>query len=69
LKEIFIDISDIRILFDCSYSTAYRKMRLIKDSLSKNKWQNVTINEFCEFEGITETDFYQGLDEFKKKGY
>jgi len=41
-------------------------MRLIKDSISKSKWQNVTIKEFCEFEGIKEIDFYQALDDMKK---
>jgi len=44
-------------------------MRLIKDSLSKSKWQGITVREFCEFEGISEIDFYNTLNDFKKKGY
>ena len=69
MKGIFVDNSDIQILFDCSLTTACRKMSVIKDSLSKKKVQKITIKEFCEFEGITEIDFYQGLDDFKKKSY
>jgi len=69
MRGIFVDISDIQILFDCSLATAYRKINLIKDSLGKKKEQGVTIKEFCEFEGITDIDFYQGLDEFRKKSY
>jgi len=64
-----MDAFDIQILFDCSLTTAYRKINLIRASLAKKRWQGITVREFCEFEGITETDFYQGLDEFKKKGY
>jgi len=69
LKGIFIDISDIRILFDCSLTTAYRKINLIRASLAKKKEQGITIREFCEFVGISEIDFYQGLNSFKKKSY
>jgi len=69
LKGIFVDTSDIQILFDCSLTTAYRKINLIRASLAKKKEQEITIKEFCEFVGISEIDFYQALNEFKKKSY
>lgn len=64
-----MDTADVQILFDCSLTTAYRKINLVRASLAKKKGQEVTIKEFCEFEGIIEIDFYQGLKEFRKKSY
>jgi len=59
MRGIFIDISDIEKIHGCSYTTAQRRMQTIKDSLQKKEKQEVSIREFCEFEGISFDDFFQ----------
>lgn len=59
MHGIFIDISDIKEIHGCSYTTARRRIQTIKDSLEKKENQEVTIREFCEFEGISFDEFFQ----------
>ncbi len=60
MKGIFVEIMDIKILHGCSYMTAFRKMKVLRDSLSKEKHQEISINEYCKYEGITEQEFMEG---------
>ena len=59
MHGIFIDITDIEKIHGCSYTTAQRRMQTIRDSLDKKEKQEVTIREFCEFEGISYDEFYK----------
>lgn len=71
MHGIFIDISDIEKIHGCSYATAQRRMQIIRDSLQKKGKQQVSIREFCEFEGIGFKEFFEyikakpGQSEFK----
>jgi len=61
MRGIFIDISDIEKIHGCSYTTAQRRMQTIRDSLQKKEKQEVTVKEFCEFEGISYEEFYKHI--------
>ena len=51
-------IKHLRKIFDCSRTTAYRKMLYYKAVLNK---QNVTILDFCKIEDLSLNDFYRLL--------
>ena len=51
-KRIFIEPKDLMVLTGKSYNTCRRYLSLVKDTLSKNKNQKVTINEYANYEGI-----------------
>ena len=61
MHGIFIDITDIRAIHGCSYTTARRRIQTIRDSLEKKDDQEITIREFCEFEGISFDEYYQAV--------
>lgn len=51
-KRIFIYPKDLMLISGKSYSTCLRNISLIKDSISKKPWQNITIEEYASYEGI-----------------
>jgi len=61
MHGIFIDITDIKSIHGCSYTTARRRIQTIRDSLEKKDDQEITIREFCEFEGISFDEYYQAV--------
>jgi len=61
MRGIFIDISDIEKIHGCSYTTAQRRMQTIRDSLQKKEKQDITVKEYCEFEGISYDEFYKHI--------
>ena len=58
-ERLFIYPNDIMIIEDCSYSTALRRLRAIKDSFGKNKNQKVSIKTYCEFTDVELQDVKQ----------
>ncbi len=62
MKGIFVEIADIKLLHGCSYVTAFRKMKVLRDSLSKEKHQGISIIEYCKYEGITIQEFTKGIE-------
>lgn len=58
MQGIFATINDLQKLYNCSYSAAQRNYQVIKDSLAKEKHQKITINELCDYLGITKEDFF-----------
>ena len=56
MKGIFATVDDLQKLYNCSYSTAQRNYQVIKDALAKEKHQKITINELCDYLGITKED-------------
>ncbi len=67
MEGIFISIADIQLIHNCSYITAWRKMQVIRDSLSKERHQGITIKEFCDWEGISIDEFRDKKEELYKK--
>ncbi len=58
----FITAKDLqRIYPTISICTAYRKLRLIKDSLQIKKWGKLTLDDYCECEGIPQNRVKQLL--------
>lgn len=58
MKGIFIDITDLTFIYGVKYRQAKKRMSLLRDALEK---QNITIREFCEYEGITIEDYKQAV--------
>jgi hypothetical protein len=56
VKPLIIRNKDISIIFDCSPATSTRKMKLMKDALSKQQHQNVTLNELCIYYDLPITE-------------
>ncbi len=52
MNRMCIYPSDIAILLGKSLATAQTLLRTIKDALGKKKRQNVTIAEFCDYQGL-----------------
>lgn len=59
--RIIIRTSDIAILTGVTATTASRNMRTIKDSLGKTRNQKITIKEYSEYSGISESEIKQKL--------
>ena len=57
MQGIFATVTDIMRLMDCSYSSAYRQYQVIKDALEKEKHQKITIDELCNYLGISRKEF------------
>lgn len=50
-KEIlFIRNTDLMIIYNCCKNTAYKRMKIIKDTLNKTRIQKVTIYELAQYE-------------------
>lgn len=56
MKRLFLTTSDLQIITGTGYRNSYNIMRKLKDSLGKKDHQHVTIKEYCEYEGISETE-------------
>jgi len=50
--RIFVTLKDIRKIYGCSQTTAWRKIRLMRDTLNKAKFQRITFQELANYEGI-----------------
>jgi hypothetical protein len=50
---IFVTTKDVMRIRGLGEAGAYMALRLIKDSLGKARKQRVTIDEYCQYEGIT----------------
>ncbi len=53
MQGIFATVDDLQNIYNCSYSAAYKKYQVIKDALAKEKHQKITVNEICDYLGIT----------------
>jgi hypothetical protein len=50
MEGIFLSIKDLQKLEGSSYPSAHRHHQALRDALSKRK--QVTIKEYCSFEGL-----------------
>ncbi|MGE0638378.1 MAG: hypothetical protein AB7G44_07130 [Bacteroidia bacterium] len=60
-KRIFLYIKDLQTLTGNTYKSSQVKYQQIKDALGKKANQHITIKEYCEYEGISETEVHQSL--------
>ena len=62
-KRLIITPSDIMKITGRSDVWSEKRLRLIKDALGKEKYQFVTVKEFCEYEmfNITEIKNFLGI--------
>ena len=59
---LFVSTSNIMKVFGCSYTTAWKRMQVIKSALGKEKHQKITVKEFIEYEGLTMEDFNKSVN-------
>jgi hypothetical protein len=52
MSSLFISAKDVSKICNCTERTSYKLLRTIKDSLSKQKHQKVTWEEFAIYEGV-----------------
>ena len=50
--RVVLKRKDIERVMGCSKITALKYMKALKDSLGKSESQSVSIQEFCEYEGL-----------------
>ncbi|MEI6122272.1 MAG: hypothetical protein WCQ95_01455 [Bacteroidota bacterium] len=62
MKRILITVKDIQILTGLSYQSAYRAMQHLRDALSKQKHQKVTIKEYTDYNGLKIDEVADVLD-------
>lgn len=55
-KRIVIYAKDVEIITGRKERTARKILQSIREKLGKEKWEFVTIREFCEYTGIQEDD-------------
>lgn len=51
-KLIFLRAKDISRILGLSYSGSYRRYKLIQDYFNKQSHQFISMEEFCEYEGL-----------------
>lgn len=56
-ERIYLRIDDLQKLTGTKYDNCRRIMQAMRDSLNKKKlpsgkWQEITIHEYCNYEGI-----------------
>jgi hypothetical protein len=51
--SIFISIKDVAMVENCHYNTARRRLQILHSCLSKERHQRVTLQEYCNYEGIS----------------
>jgi len=57
MDGIFLTAKDLQKISGFkSYASAWRYLQLIKDSIGKKKHQHITLGEFCNYEGIQESE-------------
>ncbi|NOU19410.1 MAG: hypothetical protein HOO91_17780 [Bacteroidales bacterium] len=67
MNHLFITPNDIALITGKSVRTANRYLSIIKDSLNKQKHQNVTIVEYANYEGIELNELIKFLQGQKGK--
>ena len=60
-SRIVLFNSDVKIILNCSSSTASRKIKEAKDALAKQEHQEISIREFCNYFGLDFTESCQLL--------
>jgi len=61
MKGIFIDIKDIMIIRGLTKSGAQYLFKRIQFTLNKKPYQKISINEYCDYEGITIEQFLKAI--------
>lgn len=56
MKDRIMRICDIARFYNVGYRQAINKIKLIKDSIGKQRHQVLTRKEFCRYEAITEDE-------------
>lgn len=67
MNRICIYPSDVRFLTGKSESTCRGIIRTIKKKLHKEKHQEVTIKEFCEYKGLPYRDVFNMINGIKEE--
>jgi len=60
--RIIINTADIQKIYDYTYKRAWYLLSQVKASLGKEKHQDVTIKEFCQYQGLNEKEVIQSLN-------
>lgn len=60
-KRIIIFTADVMKIYECSESTASRKLNQCRFALAKLKHQSISIKEFCEYFSLNYADVCQQL--------
>lgn len=66
INRPFILPADVMVFLDVSYSTAWRRIDKAKAYFDKEQHQNVTFDEFAEFEGISVDKLFEVIHNNKK---
>lgn len=61
-SRINIIAKDVVQLYNCSESTARRKILAVRDSLAKKEKQTITIKDFCNVYGLDYSETLQYLE-------
>ena len=61
-RGIFLTIKDVQLIENCSKTTAWKRIQTLKDIFDKKSHQKVTIDEYCNYEGITKEQFLNQTD-------
>lgn len=64
MVRLIIKPKDIEIILGVSPSYARRIVRLIKRKNNKEKYQKITIKEFCKSEGLDVNEVKEELNKF-----
>lgn len=56
LKRIVIQAKDIQIITGKHIRACYRSLAAVKDSLGKQKYQEVSIKEYCDYTGLKQDE-------------
>jgi len=67
MKKIEIDTSDVMKLNGKSASTARKQIQEVKKSLKREKYQKITIKEYCEYYGFNIDDVLSALSQHALK--
>lgn len=67
MHRIFLTTSDLQILTGTSSRNCREKLKILKDTLSKQKHQHITISEYCNYEGISYKEVLKALNLIKEE--
>ncbi|MCL9809065.1 hypothetical protein [Flavobacterium luminosum] len=66
MSRLIIRPKDVEVILGVSSSYARRVVRVIKRKNKKEKYQKITVKEFCRDQGLDVNDVIQELKEFYK---
>lgn len=67
MGRLIMTPKDVEIILEKSPSYARRVVRVIKRKNNKEKYQKITVKEFCRYMGLEVQEVVQELNEFYNK--